>query len=163
MHKETLRLSTILDSPILSRIVVGIGEASEITGVSARQLRYWESKGIIHSLSDNEGSNRKYDYENIEKIVLLKDFLDQGFTLEAAARRLEQRIQQLNKAIIKLSGQTGLSHQYVGMEKIGQPAKIDGYEYIFIGYATHCQSKQRFKIYAPLNEDQEELLAESTD
>lgn len=160
--KKKIALSSILDSPIISRLVIGIGEASEITGVSARQLRYWEAKGIIHSLSDKDGSNRKYDYPNIEKIVLLKDFLDQGYTLEAAARRLEERIQQLNRAIMRLSINDELKNGS-NMEEVGHLTKIDGIDYIFIGYATHRSSKQRYKIFSPVKENQEELLAESID
>ncbi len=154
MAKKSTSLSTILDSPILSRIIVGIGETSEITGVSARQLRYWETKGIIRAIGDNDSTNRRYDYPTIEKIVLLKDFLDQGFTLESAAKRLEERIQQLNKTILKLSN--------IGSLKKSS-RKDDGNDSVFIGYATHRQTKQRFKIYSSLNEREEELIAESVD
>lgn len=156
MSRKKITLSSFLDSPILSRIVVGIGEVSEITGVSARQLRYWESKGIISSIGDNSGSNRKYDYSNIEKVVLIKDFLDQGYTLEAAAKRMESRIQQLNAAIIKLSAK--ISPREDGGEKIDHPVKINGLDYVFIGHARNSQSDQRLKIYAPLDEKLE-LLA----
>lgn len=150
MPKKTT-LSTILDSPILSRIIVGIGEASEITGVSARQLRYWESKNIIRSIADSATANRRYDYPTLEKIVLLKDFLDQGYTLEAAAKRLDERIQQLNKTILKLSA-------LAANEKGGNKKKIEGYS--FIGLATQASTKQRFNIYCPLDGDSNDLLAE---
>lgn len=159
MTESKTTLSTILDSPVLSRIIVGIGEATEITGVSARQLRYWESKNIIKSIGEGEGSNRKYDYSTIEKIILLKDFLDQGYTLEAASRRLEERIQQLNKAIAKISTKSGFTTSL----QSSQPITINGQPYIFMGYATHHSTKQRFKIFAPLTEGHDELLAESLD
>lgn len=151
---EKTSLSTILESPILSRIIVGIGEASEITGVSARQLRYWESKGIIRSIADTATSNRRYDYPTLEKIVLLKDFLDQGYTLESAAKRLEERIQQLNKTILKLS-------ELAAQVKNDGRKKINGYS--FIGRATHAPSQQRFNIYCPVNGDSNELMADAID
>ncbi len=153
MAKEKLKLSTILDSPILSRIVVGIGEASEITGVSARQIRYWESKGIISSSGPGGGANRKYDYPTIEKIVLIKDFLDQGFTLEAAARRLEERIQRLNGAIEKLTGGTSAGGSAL-------PVRKDGRDYVYLGNASLKGTKKKFAIFSPLGEDGSELLAE---
>lgn len=153
MPKKTA-LSTILDSPILSRIIVGIGEASEITGVSARQLRYWESKDIIRSIADTATANRRYDYPTLEKIVLLKDFLDQGYTLEAAAKRLDERIQQINKTILKIS-------ELAAKEKSDGRKIIKGYS--CIGVATHAVSQQRFNIYFPLNGDSNELLAESVE
>jgi DNA-binding transcriptional MerR regulator len=160
MARKQLTLSSILDSPILSRLVVGIGDAAEITGVSARQLRYWEAKGIISSRGDKDGASRKYDYPNIEKIVLLKDFLDQGYTLEAAARRLEERIRRLNSAIAKLSGKAGAGD---GPAETGRPAKIDGHDYVYIGRAVHRPSGRRYEIYSPLGDDREELLAEDPD
>lgn len=149
--KNKLTLSTILDAPIISRIMVGIGEAVEITGVSPRQLRYWEEKGIIRSLGDTSSANRRYDYPTLEKIVLLKDFLDQGFTLEAATRRLEERIQQLNKTILKLT-------------KLALPEEADSKQhdkaYFFIGVATHPATQDRFNIFYPANGDSNGLLAE---
>lgn len=151
---KKISLSTILEAPILSRIIVGIGEASEITGVSARQLRYWETKGIIQSITDTATSNRRYDYSTLEKIVLLKDFLDQGYTLESAAKRLDERIQQLNKTILKLS-------ELADRAEITQRKQINGY--YFIGMATHAPSRQRYNIYCPVNGNSDELLADAVD
>jgi DNA-binding transcriptional MerR regulator len=168
MPKDKFTLSTLLDSPILSRLIIGIGEVSDITGVSARQLRYWESKNLISSIDANGNTNRKYDYSNIEKIILIKDFLDQGFTLEAAARRLEERIQRLNKAIATLSYKYEVSLKHNDnsastTDNLGQATTFNGEDYVFVGYATHQLTKERLKIYLPINGDQERLLAEPLD
>ncbi len=154
MPENKLTPSTVLDLPLLSRIVVGIGEVSNITGVSPRQLRYWESKGIISSMDACTGTNRKYNYVNIEKIVLVKDFLDQGYTLESAARRLEERIKQLNSTIVKLSS---MSYANSG------DTLTENSDYVLIGLATHCQTREKLKIYSPLNGSQEEWLAQPFD
>jgi DNA-binding transcriptional MerR regulator len=162
VQENNLSLSTLLDSPILSRLIIGIGEVSDITGVSARQLRYWESKGLIKSIDDSNNTNRKYDYSNIERIVLIKDFLDEGFTLEGAARRLEERIQRLNKAIITLSDKYENDHivNHPNLENMGQVFNIDGEDYTFVGYATHRLTKEQLKIYLPINKTQSNLIAE---
>lgn len=39
-----------------------------------RKIRYWEDKGIIASLTEKEGKNRSYNYENIKKGCLSKNF-----------------------------------------------------------------------------------------
>lgn len=57
----------LLDFDLLGKLVVGIGEVSEISGVPTRQIRYWEEKGIIHSSKETEGTTRKYDYLNVKK------------------------------------------------------------------------------------------------
>lgn len=88
----------MLDLELLKKLVVGIGEVSEITGVPQRQIRYWEEKGVIHSLKDGEGSTRKYDYMGIKKILLVKELMDDGFTLDAAAKKVEDRIKSIDEA-----------------------------------------------------------------
>ncbi|MGC5327721.1 MerR family transcriptional regulator [Brevibacillus sp. SYSU BS000544] len=93
----------LLDFELLGKLVVGIGEVSDITGVPQRQIRYWEEKGIIHSSKEGEGTTRKYDYLNIKKILLVKELMDDGFTLDAASRKVEERMRTINEVFAKLS------------------------------------------------------------
>jgi hypothetical protein len=79
------------DVEFLKKLIVGIGEVTEITGVPQRQIRYWESKGLIRTV-DARSSVRRYNYPTIKKILLIKELLDEGFTLEAAAQKVEKRI-----------------------------------------------------------------------
>ncbi len=60
------------DVEFLNKLIVGIGEVSKITGIPTRQIRYWEDKGIIQSLTEEQGKNRRYDYENIKRMLLIK-------------------------------------------------------------------------------------------
>ncbi|PYI54395.1 MerR family transcriptional regulator [Paenibacillus flagellatus] len=96
----------LLDFDLLRKLVVGIGEVSDITGVPQRQIRYWEEKGIIVSSKDGEGGTRKYDYLNIKKILLVKELMDDGFTLDAAARKVEERMRSMSDVFAKLAGRT---------------------------------------------------------
>lgn len=89
------------DGDFLKRLIVGIGEVSEITNVPTRQIRYWEEKGYIKSLSE-EGKNRRYDYTNIKKILLIKELMDEGYTLEASVSKVENRIKMVNEAFGKM-------------------------------------------------------------
>ncbi|USB34396.1 MerR family transcriptional regulator [Paenibacillus sp. YPG26] len=95
MMKESI--DPMLDLALLKKLVIGIGEVSDITGVPQRQIRYWEEKGVIHSVKEGEGSTRKYDYMSIKKIILVKELLDDGFTLDAAAKRVEERIKTIDE------------------------------------------------------------------
>ena len=83
---------TFLDPVFLCKLIVGIGEVSQITGIPIRQIRYWEDKGIIKSLTETEGKNRRYNYVNIKKMLMIKLLLDEGFTLDTAALKVESRI-----------------------------------------------------------------------
>ena len=94
------------DISFLSKLIVGIGEVSQITGIPVRQIRYWEEKGIIKSLTEEEGKNRRYDYINIKKILLTKIYLDEGFTLDAAAKRVVDRIQYMDETFKQLKAKS---------------------------------------------------------
>jgi MerR family transcriptional regulator, global nitrogen regulator len=93
-----------MDLDLMQKLIVAIGEVSEITGVPQRQIRYWEEKGFISSIGGEEGTTRRYDFRNIKKIMLIKELLDDGFTLAAAAKKVETRIKTLDDVFRKLSG-----------------------------------------------------------
>ena len=73
-------------------------------GVPQRQIRYWEEKGFISSVDGGEGVTRRYNFLNIKKIMLIKELLEDGFTLAAAAKKVDIRIKTLDDAFRKLSG-----------------------------------------------------------
>ena len=83
-QKESKEL--LLDFDFLKKLVVGIGEVSQITGIPTRQIRYWEEKGILKSLTEEEGKNRRYDYLNIKKILLIKELLDEAMIEEMLSK-----------------------------------------------------------------------------
>lgn len=92
----------LFDPNLVSKLLVTIGDVSDVTGIPQRKLRYWEDKGIIQSSYQKDGTTRKYDYVNIKKILLIKELLDEGFTLEASAKKVEERIENLQVAFNKL-------------------------------------------------------------
>ncbi len=89
------------DFDFLDKLVVGIGEVSQITGIPTRQIRYWEEKGIIASLTEEEGKNRRYDYKNIKKMLLVKELLDEGYTLDASAEKVKNRMKMVEETLNK--------------------------------------------------------------
>ncbi len=93
----------LLDFDLLSRLVVGIGEVSDMTGIPRRKIRYWEEKGIIQSEKDAEGSTRRYNYINIKKVLLIKELLEDGYTLDAAAQKVELRMKSMNETFRQLA------------------------------------------------------------
>lgn len=107
MSKSTPKASELtaemlVDSEFLSRLVVGIGEVAEITKIPIRQIRYWEDKGLIASVTEEEGKNRRFDYRNIKKMLLIKELLDEGYKLEVAAEKVNKRIAVINEAFEQL-------------------------------------------------------------
>lgn len=68
---------------LFQNLAIGIGEVSNIIGVSQRQLRYWEKKGFIEPVDKNSGV-RRYSLATVYLIAYMKDRLDEGYTLSAA-------------------------------------------------------------------------------
>ncbi|MDO5105640.1 MerR family transcriptional regulator [Capnocytophaga sp.] len=100
MNKENNDLG--FDFEFLEKLVVGIGEVSQITGIPTRQIRYWEDKGIIKSLTEEEGKNRRYNYQNIKKMLLIKELMDEGYTLDASAEKVQKRMEMISQMLEKL-------------------------------------------------------------
>jgi DNA-binding transcriptional MerR regulator len=90
------------DTEFLSKLIVGIGEVAEITGLPARQIRYWEEKGLITSMQDGTAKTRRYNYMQLKKILLIKDLMDEGFTLEASAKKVDARMESVTKIFEQL-------------------------------------------------------------
>lgn len=81
----------------LQKIQVGIHEVSKITNVPARKIRYWQEKGYIEEV-EASSSARQYDLLNIKKIILIQDLLEEGYTLEASNKKVDEKIAKLNNA-----------------------------------------------------------------
>lgn len=101
----------LIDIALLKKMSVSIGEAANITGIPIRKLRYWEEKGIIHSVDEGLNKTRKFDYYEIKKIILIKELLDEGYTLEKAAEKVAIRIETLQKAFDKMEEKQNLEQE----------------------------------------------------
>jgi len=103
MDTESDPENVLMDWALLDRLVVGIGEVAEITGVPKRKLRYWQEKGVIEPVDDAEGATRRFDYLNIKKVLLIKELVDEGYRLDAAQEKVEERMRTLSEAFSKLA------------------------------------------------------------
>lgn len=146
ISKETRKLFTSL--------VIGIGEAAQIAGVSARQLRYWEQKGYISTEKNGKNQEqtvRKYSLTTLHKIVLIKIYSDAGYTLAAAVKKAEvtrkHRHLLMEFIMEQLVGVDLLSEKedlVEGRIDFGQGETSDGKKYHVIGIAD--QGKNQIKL-----------------
>ena len=67
---------------------VSIGTAAEASNTTVKMLRYWEEKGYISPERVYSGSRgyRFYHPADLQKITRIKNYIDQGYTLQAAAQ-----------------------------------------------------------------------------
>ncbi|GMA48114.1 MerR family transcriptional regulator [Tetragenococcus muriaticus] len=92
-------MTTSLKDLLLSDdLLVGISELSKMSGTSARQLRYWEKKGIITSVTKKEPSApRSYRLLTVIKVELLQRFLTEGYTLKTSNEKAEMFLKKVSR------------------------------------------------------------------
>lgn len=77
--------------PIAKKTYYSMSEVSELTGLKAHVLRYWETQFDVISPSKNRGGTRVYQAEEIERILLVKELLyERRFTIEGAKQKLRE-------------------------------------------------------------------------
>ncbi|MDZ7723463.1 MAG: MerR family transcriptional regulator [candidate division KSB1 bacterium] len=83
----------------IKRLYYSITEVSEITGLKAYVLRYWETEFSELKPGKNRAGNRIYKKKDIQLIQLIKRLLYQEkYTIEGARQKLSQLNDQKDKA-----------------------------------------------------------------
>ena len=73
------------------KIYFKIGEVSEIVGVEAYVLRYWETEFEVLKPSKAPSRHRLYKKRDVELLLEIKRLLySEGFTIEGARKKLRQ-------------------------------------------------------------------------
>lgn len=58
--------------------VMNIGTVRELTGLTERQIRYYEEKHLIFPFRTG-GGMRRFSFEDVEKLKLIREKLKDGF------------------------------------------------------------------------------------
>ena len=85
---------------------MNIKEAEKITGVSSRNIRFYEQKGLLTPARNKENDYREYSDEDIQSLMLIRalrmldmpidtirEVMDGSVPLQMAARQQEQKLQ----------------------------------------------------------------------
>lgn len=79
--------------------VITIGVVSELTGLSERQIRYYEEKKLIFP-ERTKGGTRKYSFNDVEKLMDIANKLEDGMkTIEI--RREERKKENIREQMIR--------------------------------------------------------------
>ena len=73
-----------------SLAVVPIGTVMKLTDLTARQIRYYEDQGLIQP-ERTAGNRRMYSLNDMDRLLEIKDFLDDGYNIAAIKREYEER------------------------------------------------------------------------
>lgn len=114
----------------ISNLRFQIGELSKMTGVSTRQLRYWEQKKFIAANErDADQEARVFDFRMYIKVSLIKHYLDEGYKLTAANKKSSTTIDDA------LWFHTFFRNSFQGLEM------IDGKRAVNLGFFDQAQNK----------------------
>lgn len=116
MNGLTQYLHSLLQSDSLQFTMTQI---TKMTGVSGSQLRYWERKGFIASTQAKKNQNHTFSFMMVLRIATIKYYLDNGYTLRAAANQ-ERTHRHLGK----------LYHQFLDKQDFQLAENDDGPEIV---------------------------------
>jgi DNA-binding transcriptional MerR regulator len=86
------------EKQIPDRLFFRIGDVSEVTGVEAYVLRYWETE--FSALKPKKGSNgqREYRRKDVELVLEIKRLLyDEKYTIAGARKALREKSKQAKR------------------------------------------------------------------
>lgn len=63
--------------------VYPIGTVERLTGLTARQIRYYETKGLVQP-ARTEGKQRLYSSAQVERLLRIKKLMAEGYSLKIA-------------------------------------------------------------------------------
>lgn len=74
-----------------SKTTYSIGDTAKMTRASQKQIRHWEAKGYIPvapRVVSGDRAYRRFTLGQVETIGKIKGYLDEGYTLLAAAQKV---------------------------------------------------------------------------
>ncbi|HEL1152114.1 TPA: MerR family transcriptional regulator [Streptococcus equi subsp. zooepidemicus] len=77
-----------------SMAVFPIGAVMTLTDLSARQIRYYEDQELIKP-ERTEGNRRLFSLNDMDRLLEIKDFLDEGLNIAAIKREYAERQDKL--------------------------------------------------------------------
>ncbi|MFW0883802.1 MerR family transcriptional regulator [Candidatus Acidulodesulfobacterium sp. H_13] len=89
--------------PIDERLYYKIGEVAKKVNIEPYVIRYWETEFSFLKPYKSKGSHRLYSKTDIEKLLIIKDYLyNKKFTIEGANKAIRAKSSEKNSNIMLL-------------------------------------------------------------
>lgn len=85
-----------LDLSYKDKKVISIGTVRELTGLTERQIRYYETRKLLFPERSKTGI-RKYSFQDIELLVEIANQLEEGIWTNEIRKELQRKEQQNKK------------------------------------------------------------------
>lgn len=80
--------------------VISIGTVSELTGLTERQIRYYETRKLIFPERSKTGI-RKYSFHDIETLIEIANQLEEGVWTSEIRKEFKKREQRIDENIVR--------------------------------------------------------------
>ncbi|WP_281171051.1 MerR family transcriptional regulator [Alicyclobacillus contaminans] len=67
-----------------------IGIVQKLTGLTARQIRYYEEHGLVQP-ARSEGNQRLFSFDDVERLLEVRSWLDRGLNMAGVKAQLARR------------------------------------------------------------------------
>ncbi|MDR3189870.1 MAG: MerR family transcriptional regulator [Lactobacillaceae bacterium] len=99
--------------------VLPISVVRELTGLSDRQIRYYDQQGLIAPVR-GAGKQRRYSLNDVDRLLEIADYLDAGYTVaeirEVEAKRAAKRQQATSDTALR----SALQAEFMKIGRFGQ-------------------------------------------
>ena len=72
---------------------------TELTGISLRQLQWWDERGIV--VPDRDGHKRIYSLDDLAEIAVICELRERGFSLQKIRRVIRFLQRELGKRLVE--------------------------------------------------------------
>lgn len=79
------------DNSYIYKKVISIGTVCELTGLSERQIRYYEERELIFPKRSNKG-NRKYSFSDVETLMDIANKMEDGLQTSDLRKEINKRL-----------------------------------------------------------------------
>ncbi|OOE12621.1 MerR family transcriptional regulator [Fictibacillus arsenicus] len=80
--------------------VISIGIVRELTGLSLRQIRYYEERKLIFPVRNEKGT-RRYSFSDIEKLIEIANKREEGVQTNEIRREMNKETKPVEKRMLK--------------------------------------------------------------
>ena len=96
-----------------SMSVLPIGTVMKLTDLTARQIRYYEQQDLIKPVR-NEGNRRMYSLNDVDRLLEIKDYLDDGLNISGIKEvyKKQEQLEDERKRIYKRVSLIAMSEKF---------------------------------------------------
>jgi DNA-binding transcriptional MerR regulator len=83
-------------------------EIVQLTGISPRQLQWWDERGIVVPVRD--GHNRVYSLDDLAEVAVICELRERGFSLQKIRRVIRFLQRELSRRLVETVGAASEYH-----------------------------------------------------